>query len=545
MKTLATTTKALPSFFGRSADQTTNLTSAASASSVATTNDHKEINVTIQANITRPQITGLRVLVGLIVLCVGLLAGSSVASASTVVYSNFTPSTGSGYDGTNYYTVKNSGFNGTYFTDTSIAVTFTVPGGPDYKLDKIEVVGAQTTGYGSYLHAHIETSLSLRTIDYNSTSQLPASSNLVIFNASTYPTKILKACHTYYLIIEVDTAPPNLSVANWYKNSAGGNGTVLYNDPSSGSTTYQVLGTNLQYPVFRISGTPQPTSCCNPSLIQSTYGQRGSNFEVVVPYPSGGIAHYWRDNDHDGAWYGPTVFGPAGQVDAVSMIESSWGNLEVVARQGNALSHYFRDSSGWHGTGVVANGASGIPSLVQNSNGNLELVTPLASGGVAHYYRDSSWHQTVVFGAGTTVDAVSLIQSSYGGNLEVVARIGSQLAHFYRDYTGSWYGTTVFASGVSGAPSLIEGPFGSPGNFEVVTPLAAGGMAHYWRDNSSPSQPWYLSASFGNGNVAGASLIHSNYGNNFEVVDRVGCSTLQHYYRDYLGQWDGPTTIVP
>lgn len=503
---------------------------------------NREIVMKRDKNAFRSQITGLGLLVGLFILCIGLLAGAKTASASTVIYSNFTPSTGSGYDGGNYYTVKNSGFNGTYFTDTSIAVTFTMPAGPDYKLDKIEVVGSQTTGYGSHMHAYIETSPSLRTIDYNSASQLATSPSIVVFNAPTSPTKILRASNTYYLVIEVDTGAPNLSVANWYKNNAGVNGTVLYLDPSSGSTTYQVLGTHLQYPVFRISGTPIP--CGNPSLIQSTYGQRGSNFEVVAPYPSGGIAHYWRDNDSSGTWYGPTaVFGPAGQVDAVSMIESSWGNLEVVARQGAALSHYYRDYSGWHGTGVFATGASGIPSLIQNSNGNFELVTPLVSGGVAHYYRDSSWHQTVVFGAGTTIDAVSLIQSSYGGNLEVVARIGSQLAHFYRDFTGNWYGSAAFASGVSGAPSLIQGPFGSPGNFEVVTPLAAGGMAHYWRDNSSPNHPWYLSSWFGSGNVAGASLIHSNYGNNFEVVDRVSCSTLQHYYRDFHGVWNGPTTI--
>ncbi len=285
-------------------------------------------------------------------------------------------------------------------------------------------------------------------------------------------------------------------------------------------------------------------TCGNPSLVQSTYGKQG-NFEVVVPDPSGRIAHYWRDNDHNNVWYGPTaMFGPSGQVDAVSMIESSFGNLEVVARAGDQLSHYYRDYSGtWHGTGVFAYGTSGVPSLIQSDNGNFELVTPLASGGMAHYYRDSSWHKTVVFGAGAQVDAVSLIQSSYGGNLEIVARIGSQLAHFYRDYQGNWNETTLFGSGVSGSPSFIQGPFGSPGNFEIVTPLAAGGMAHYWRDNSNPNQPWYGPTMFGSGNVGGASLIHSNYGNNFEVVDSVGCTALQHYYRDFQNQWDGPTTI--
>jgi len=288
-------------------------------------------------------------------------------------------------------------------------------------------------------------------------------------------------------------------------------------------------------------------TCGNPSLVQSNFGKQG-NFEVVAPYSTGGIAHYWRDNDHNSTWYGPTaIFGPSGTVDAVSMIESSYNNLEVVARTGVQLFHYYRDSSTgiWSGPTGIAYGVSGIPSLIQSSSSNFELVTPLALGGMAHYYRDSSgWHQTAVFATGSKVDAVSLIQSSYGGNLEVVARIGNQLAHFYRDYLGVWNGpTAMFGSGVSGAPSLIQGPLGSPGNFEVVTPLAAGGMAHYWRNNSDPKQPWYLSAWFGSGNVGGVSLIHSNYGNNFEVVDGVGCTTLQHYYRDYTGQWNGPTKI--
>lgn len=32
------------------------------------------------------------------------------------------------------------------------------------------------------------------------------------------------------------------------------------------------------------------------AICQSSFGSRG-NFEVVVPEP-GGLAHYWRDNDH-------------------------------------------------------------------------------------------------------------------------------------------------------------------------------------------------------------------------------------------------------
>jgi hypothetical protein len=43
---------------------------------------------------------------------------------------------------------------------------------------------------------------------------------------------------------------------------------------------------------------------------------------------------------------------------------------------------------------------------------------------------------------------------------------------------------------VAGNPVLIQGRFGSPGNFEIVVPAAAGGLAHYWRDNTQASMPW-------------------------------------------------------
>jgi hypothetical protein len=47
-----------------------------------------------------------------------------------------------------------------------------------------------------------------------------------------------------------------------------------------------------------------------PSLIQSFFGQQVRNFEVVVPLASGGLAHYYRDNDAPGApWMGPNIFG--------------------------------------------------------------------------------------------------------------------------------------------------------------------------------------------------------------------------------------------
>lgn len=294
-------------------------------------------------------------------------------------------------------------------------------------------------------------------------------------------------------------------------------------------------------------------SCGNPALIQSTFGTKG-NFELVVPHPGGGISHYYRDNDKPSLpWMGPTaVFAAPQKVGGVSMIQSSFNNLEVIARIGHALAHFYRDSSSgvWMGGQFFAFGISGTPSLIQNLAGNFEVVVALTTGGLARFYRDNSAPTFPWSGASgvatAAAQAVSVIQSSYGGNLEVVARIGSQLAHFYRDAnSGNWSGPDFFASGVSGTPSFIQSKIGAPGNFEVVTPLASGGMGHFWRENSHPAMPWHGPNQFGNGSVDGVDLIQSNYGYNLEVVATVDCNRVSHYYRDGLGNWSGPAVIVP
>jgi hypothetical protein len=75
-------------------------------------------------------------------------------------------------------------------------------------------------------------------------------------------------------------------------------------------------------------------------VVQSIFGRKG-NFEVVMPWAAGGLAHFWHDNDVGLAWHGPTRFG-GGRVDAVALVQSRFGprgNLEVVTRVGNRLVH--------------------------------------------------------------------------------------------------------------------------------------------------------------------------------------------------------------
>jgi len=70
---------------------------------------------------------------------------------------------------------------------------------------------------------------------------------------------------------------------------------------------------------------------------------------LVYPAVGGGVAFMWRNNDDPAMpWSGPWVFGQGlGHVDAVTMIQSNYGdpgNLELIARVGDALQFFWRDS---------------------------------------------------------------------------------------------------------------------------------------------------------------------------------------------------------
>jgi hypothetical protein len=98
---------------------------------------------------------------------------------------------------------------------------------------------------------------------------------------------------------------------------------------------------------------------------------------------------------------------------------------------------------------------------------------------------------------------------------------------------------------VYGNPTLIQGKFGTKGNFESVVPLAGSGLAHYWRNNDDPNLAWHGPAIFGTGvgRVDDATLIQSNFGNpgDLLVVIRVA-NRLAFFWRDSgpTFNWNGP-----
>jgi len=297
-------------------------------------------------------------------------------------------------------------------------------------------------------------------------------------------------------------------------------------------------------------------------LIQSSFGTKG-NFEIVIPR-TGGLRHFWRNNDAAGfPWSGGFNFG-SGNVLGTALIQSNFGpgNFEVVATVGNQLVHYWRENLPpftWHGPSApFATGVTGNPTLIQGSfgtKGNFEVVVARAAGGLTHYWRNNDapgfpWSGGFNFGSGN-IRGVSLIQSNFGpGNLEVVALTANgQLVHYWRENNPpfTWHGPSApFASGVTGNPSLIQSSFGTKGNFEVVVPrVSPGGLRHFWRNNDAPGFPWSGGFNFGSGGANNVSLIQSNFGpGNLEVDAYVGASKVQ-YWREHIPPftWHGPSAF--
>src|SRR5262249_9588299 len=91
-----------------------------------------------------------------------------------------------------------------------------------------------------------------------------------------------------------------------------------------------------------------------PSLVQARPGSYGTmgNYELATPLLSGGIAHFYRNNDDPNLpWTMTATFGTSlGVVGGVSLIQSNFstvgngpGNLAVVSVANNQADYFYRD----------------------------------------------------------------------------------------------------------------------------------------------------------------------------------------------------------
>jgi hypothetical protein len=108
----------------------------------------------------------------------------------------------------------------------------------------------------------------------------------------------------------------------------------------------------------------------------------------------------------------------------------------------------------------------------------------------------------------------------------------------------------VAVTGVSGNPALIQSRFGNQGNFELIVPLAAGGLGHFFRANDAVGLPWQRGQiPFGanSGQVDAVSLIQSNFHaipggpGNLELIARIGNRLAFFFLPDAPPlAWNGP-----
>jgi hypothetical protein len=273
----------------------------------------------------------------------------------------------------------------------------------------------------------------------------------------------------------------------------------------------------------------------------------GGGYVAVARRIGGGLDSYTRAANA-GAWSGPELcFGSAADAIGGTIIESTYGNVEVAFAEGGRLHHYFHvDGARWFVPGTQPTTPAPLlaaPALIQGSigsPGNFEVAGVLP-GGLAHWYRDNgagqAWAGGDVFAPGQ-FGAVSLIQSNFGGgNLEVIALEADHLVHYFRDAASlAWARTqTLPGAGVVGAPGFIQSTHGRAGNFEVVAPVAGGGLAHWWRDNDS-GNVWNGPAPFGAGMALAAALIQDAAGK-LEALAQRPDYTLTRYVRDDGGTW--------
>ena len=199
-----------------------------------------------------------------------------------------------------------------------------------------------------------------------------------------------------------------------------------------------------------------------PAFIQSRFGRpdRG-NFEVVVPSVGGGLMHLFRDNANDEPTWQDAASPASPQMgpwEGVSLLHSSFGNLEIVGVMGGRLTFLWQNGPGgpWSDPVVIDRDLEvrGRPGFIQSPYGgvgNFEVAVALRDGRFAHFWRNNDdpnhpWSRPVIFGDldEGPMDDVSIIHTSFG-QLDVVARAAgsSTVVHFRAPRAAPWTRATV------------------------------------------------------------------------------------------------------
>lgn len=205
------------------------------------------------------------------------------------------------------------------------------------------------------------------------------------------------------------------------------------------------------------------------------------------------------------------------------------------------------------------------PTFIQRhgKKGKFELIVAHANGSSLYNltrHNESTpypWTLTKTFADNIGVVAgLSVIEGPFNSppNLELIVNNDGRLVHFNNDPKGDWYGPNPVAPDTPilwGAPAFYQTKpvkSGAREDFEVIAPSAAGGVVWLWRDNNTGSgpYPWSKPTFFGQslGTVTSVTVIPNPQF--LELIVTVG-SKLHYFYRaiDRAAKWQGPSTVRP
>jgi hypothetical protein len=316
------------------------------------------------------------------------------------------------------------------------------------------------------------------------------------------------------------SVPPGLSGPGWLiQSDYGGQHKNFEAVVMQGSDLVHYWRDNSDTSLPWTRGQTITTNVTGPGcIIQSDFGGDHKNFEVVV-LQTNELVHYWRDNSNSNlSWRrGQTISTNATGPGCIiqSNFGSKHGNFEVVVPEGNNLAHWWHDNSDvslpWKRGQIITTQATGPGCIIQSNfgskHGNFEVVV-MEGNNLAHWWHDNSdvnlpWKRGQIISTSATGPG-SIIQSDFGskhGNFEVVVLEGNNLAHWWHDNSDvslPWKRGQIISASATGPGSIIQSDFGSDHkNFEVMVPEVrqngtseATILVHRWHDNSDVNLPW-------------------------------------------------------
>ncbi len=138
-----------------------------------------------------------------------------------------------------------------------------------------------------------------------------------------------------------------------------------------------------------------------------------------------------------------------------------------------------------------------------------------------------------------------MIMSSYRAdtnhphNFEALILEGNNLVHYWRNNSVAnlpWNRDQTVSTIATGPACLMEGPYGSPGNFEALVQEGRN-IVHYWRNNSLGGTPWSRGVTVSSSAIGPACFVESgnrasaNFPGNFEALISEDTG-VYHYWRD-------------